>query len=60
MVGIIFRGRPAWIAASIFGLILLIIGLVINVSFLTFVGGAFLVLGLIFLIISFATHGQSD
>ncbi len=60
MVGIIFRGRPAWIAASIFGLILLVIGLIINMSFLTFAGGAFLVIGLIFLVLSFVTNGRSD
>ena len=61
MVGIIFRGRPAWIAAMIFGVILAIVGLAIGMNtWLIVVGGLFFVFGLVMLIISIATKGQSD
>lgn len=71
MPSIIFRGRIAWIAALIFGLILIAIGIGIGVAkgwgwsggvggWLVGVGSAFAVFGLIFLIMSYATKGQTD
>ena len=61
MLGIIFTGRAAWIAAMVFGVILAIVGLVIGMNtWLIVVGGLFFVFGLVMLIISVATKGQSD
>lgn len=44
----------------ILGAILLVVGLLTKMGAITGVGGAFLGLGLLFLILSFVTHGQSD
>ena len=60
MPSVIVRGRAAWICGIILGIILLIIGIVMNQTFLIIAGVGFLVFGLIMLIISFATGGQSD
>ena len=60
MPGIVARGRTAWILAVIVGVILLIIGIVSNTTFLTIVGAGFLILGGIFLILSLATGGRTD
>lgn len=61
MIGLIFRGRPAWIASMIFGLILIIVGVAVSTySWLSIVGGVFFVFGLVMLIISLATKGVSD
>jgi len=60
MPGVIVRGRAAWICGIILGIILLIIGIVMHQTFLIIAGVGFLVFGLIMLIISFATGGQSD
>jgi len=60
MPSVIVRGRAAWICGIILGIILLIIGIVMSQTFLIIAGVGFLVFGLIMLIISFATGGQSD
>jgi hypothetical protein len=60
MPSVIVRGRAAWICGIIMGIILLIIGIVTHQTFLIIAGVGFLVFGLIMLIISFATGGQSD
>jgi hypothetical protein len=60
MPSVIVRGRAAWICGIILGIILLIIGIVTHQTFLIIAGVGFLVFGLIMLIISFATGGQSD
>ena len=57
---LIIRGRPAWIAGMILGVILLIVGIVIGQTILAIAGGAFLGLSLIFLILSIVTHGRTD
>jgi hypothetical protein len=60
MPSIIISGRPAWIAGIVLGVILLIVGIVVPQTIVAIAGGVFLGLSLIFLIISFATGGQSD
>jgi membrane protein implicated in regulation of membrane protease activity len=60
MVRLIARGRIAWILAIILGVVLLIVGIASNNTFLIVVGAAFLIFGLIFLIMSLATKGQTD
>lgn len=60
MVGVFARGRIAWVAAIVLGLVLLIIGLAMTLQWLWIVGVAFAVFGAIFLIISLVTKGQSD
>lgn len=60
MVGVFARGRIAWVAAIVLGLVLLIIGLAMNLQWLWIVGIAFAVFGAVFLIISLVTKGQSD
>ena len=48
MPSLIFRGRPAWIAGMIFGLILVIVGFsVSSARWVGAVGGAFFVFGLV-------------
>ena len=56
------RGRIAWICAMVLGVILVVVGAVLNPQnmFLIGTGAAFFVFGLIFLIISLVTKGQSD
>jgi hypothetical protein len=56
------KGRIAWICAMVFGVILVVVGAVLSPPnvFLIVTGAAFFVLGLIFLIISLVTKGQSD
>ncbi|MFI7742514.1 hypothetical protein [Kocuria rhizosphaericola] len=60
MVGVLVRGRAAWIAAVVLGAILLIVGFAIDQTFLVVVGAAFLVIGIIFLILSLLTRGRTD
>ncbi len=60
MVGFIARGRIAWILAIVLGAVLLIVGIGPGNTFLIVVGAAFLVFGLIFLIMSLATKGRTD
>jgi hypothetical protein len=60
MVGLFARGRIAWVVAIVFGVILLIVGLAMNLQWLWMVGIAFAVVGAIFLIISLVTKGRSD
>jgi 4-hydroxybenzoate polyprenyltransferase len=60
MPSIVISGRPAWIAGIVLGVILLVVGLVINQTIVAIAGGVFLGLSLIFLILSFVTGGQSD
>jgi hypothetical protein len=55
-----WRGRAAWIVAAIFGLIVLITGSVTNKAFLTMVGAGFLILAVVFLILSSVTHGRTN
>jgi hypothetical protein len=59
-LGIVVRGRLAWIVGLIFGVILLIIGLTTSNTFLTIVGAGFAIFGLVFLIISIVTKGGAD
>jgi hypothetical protein len=60
MPSIFATGRTAWICGIILGIILLIIGIVMGQQFLIIAGAGFLVLSLIFLILSFVTGGASD
>lgn len=60
MPSIVISGRPAWVAGIVLGVILLVVGLVINQTIVAIAGGVFLGLSLIFLILSFVTGGQSD
>lgn len=70
-VSVIVRGRAAWIAAIVFGALLALVGIAIGATkgfawggsaagWLIGSGSAFAVLGALFLILSYATHGQSD
>jgi len=60
MPSIIISGRPAWIAGIILGVILIIVGAVTHQMIIIIGGVVFVVLSLIFLIMSFATGGRSD
>jgi len=60
MPGIIVRGRGAWIASLVFGVVLLVVGIVIGQVFLMVAGGAFALFGLVFLILSLVTGGATD
>jgi len=60
MPSIVITGRPAWIAGIVLGVILLVIGIVASQTVLIIGGVGFIVLGLLFLILSFVTGGQSD
>lgn len=70
-VGIIAKGRIAWILAIIVGAAMAIVGGALGATkswawnhstpgWLLGVGGAFAVIGVIFLIASYATKGASD
>ncbi len=60
MPSVVISGRPAWIAGIVLGVILLVIGIVASQTVLIIGGVGFMVLGLLFLILSFVTGGQSD
>jgi hypothetical protein len=60
MPAIMISGRPAWIASMVLGVILLVVGIVISQVVVAIAGGVFLGFGLIFLILSFVTRGQTD
>lgn len=60
MVGIIARGRIAWVLSAVLGLVLLIIGIVTNATFWIVAGIVFLAFGVIFLVASIVTKGRSD
>lgn len=60
MVGVMARGRAAWIAAIVLGAILLVVGIFIDQTFLVIAGAGFLVLGIIFLVLSLVTGGRTD
>lgn len=54
------RGRIAWYCAIGLGLVLLVLGLVLNQLWLTVAGIAFMVFGGVFLVLSYVTHGRTD
>lgn len=54
------RGRIAWYCAIGLGLVLLVVGLVLNELWLIVAGIAFVVFGGVFLILSYVTHGRTD
>lgn len=62
MAGIFASGRIAWILGMVLGVVLIIVGAVLsppNIGLI--VGGAVcFLLGLLFLILSYVTKGQSD
>jgi len=60
MPSIMIRGRGAWIASIVLGVILLIVGIVMSQTVIAIAGGAFLAFGVIFLILSFVTGGATD
>jgi hypothetical protein len=66
MPGIIARGRIAWILALVFGVVLIVAGAIGAANkegwggWLLGIGAAFALFGLIFLILSFVTKGQTD
>jgi hypothetical protein len=59
-MSIFARGRIAWILGMVFGIIVAIVGAVMNNTFLIVVGSGFGLFGLVFLILSLVTHGQTD
>jgi hypothetical protein len=60
-IGIMARGRAAWIGAIILGVILGVIGALTGPSiFFIVAGGAFFLFGLVMLILSYVTGGASD
>lgn len=60
MLGVLVRGRAAWIAAIVLGAVLLVIGLAVDQAFFVVAGAGFLVFGTVFLILSLVTRGRSD
>lgn len=60
MPTVIVRGRPAWIAAIVLGVGLLVAGLATSQTPLLVGGAAFAAFGLVFLILSLATGGATD
>lgn len=60
MPGVIIRGRWAWIASIVLGAVLLVIGIVLGQIVVICVGVGFIIFGVIFLILSFVTGGQTD
>jgi hypothetical protein len=62
MLSIFARGRIAWILSMILGTILVIVGSILSPTnfFVIVAGAAFFLFGLVFLILSFVTHGQTD
>jgi len=61
MAGVFARGRAAWIAAMVLGIVLAIIGLATGMNtWLIVVGVAFFLFGAVMLVLSLATKGQSD
>lgn len=60
-VGVMVRGRIAWILAMLLGLGLILGGAFTGPNtFMLVAGAAFFLFGLVMLIISFATGGRSD
>jgi hypothetical protein len=60
-VSLMTRGRPAWIASIMLGIILAVVGgLTGPMIFLIVAGAAFFLFGLVMLIISLVTKGRSD
>lgn len=59
-MGLIIRGRLAWIASIVLGAVLLVIGLIKGIVFLSIAGGGFLLFGIVFLILSLVTGGRTD
>jgi hypothetical protein len=61
MIGIIARGRTAWILAMVFGVVLLVVGGVKSTGVMLYAAGiGFLAFGLVLLILSFISKGQTD
>lgn len=57
----IARGRVAWICGIVFGIILAVVGGLMGPNtFIIVTGAAFFLFGLVMLIISLVTKGQSD
>jgi hypothetical protein len=70
-IGVLARGRIAWVLAIVFGIALTITGAAIGPAkswswsgsapgWLVGTGAAFAALGLIFLILSYVSRGQTD
>ena len=60
-IGFMTRGRPAWIAAIVLGIIVAAVGGMTGpTTYLIVTGAAFFVFGLVMLIISLATRGRTD
>jgi hypothetical protein len=60
LVEAIIKGRAAWYAGIVLGIILLVVGIVIHQVIIAIAGGVFLGLSIIFLILSYATRGLTD
>jgi hypothetical protein len=60
MFGVIIRGRLAWVAAALLGLVLLIAGAATHQTVIILGGVSFMVFGLVFLVLSFVTGGATD
>jgi drug/metabolite transporter (DMT)-like permease len=60
MLSVLVRGRLAWIAAIVLGVILIIIGAAGSSTFALIAGIAFAVFGAVFLILSLVTKGATD
>jgi hypothetical protein len=62
-MSILARGRIAWILGMVLGSILIVVGTV-NIAphdtSLISAGAGFILFGLVFLVLSFVTHGQPD
>lgn len=54
------RGRPAWIASIVLGVILVIVGAVTSAAWWYVAGGGFALFGIVFLILSFVSGGATD
>jgi len=61
MVGVFARGRAAWIAAMVLGIVLAVIGLATGTNtWLIVAGVVFFLFGAVMLVLSLATKGRTD
>ena len=60
MPSLVIRGRLAWVAAIVLGVILIIIGAVQPSTFFLIAGIVFAAFGAIFLILSLVSRGATD
>ena len=60
MPSVVIRGRLAWIASIVLGIVLIIVGVVQPSTFFLIAGIVFAAFGAIFLVLSLVTKGATD